>query len=170
MGEQQELLAQAQRLTDQVEEVYARFRQRSEDLAEFREEEKRGLAGFLRGIFPISQPVEPEHQRFMADVSSLSQQLAQALEPLPPDSVRQTLARRAVACFLAPKPLEGKNPEEWFMTAAEGLCLPLLPYLSRADLEAFHTGMVTNTPKRYRFPRQQEVLDRLEELLSAGPL
>lgn len=170
MEEQQEFLRQAQRLTDQVEEIHARLRRHGEDMAEHRQAEKKGLAGLLRGLFHTPQPTEPEHERFMADAESLAAALAQALAALPPDAERQTLARRAVACFLAPKPLEDKTPEEWFMTAAEGYCLPLLPYLSREDLEYFHTAMLTNIPKRYRFPKQEQVLRRLEELQANPPL
>lgn len=166
MEEQQELLEQARRLTSQLEQVYARFRQRSEDLAEFRREEKKGLAGFLRGIFPTPQPTEPEHQRFLADVEEIADQLAQALAGLGAGGESAELARRAVTCILAPKPLEDKNPEEWFMTAAEGFCLPLLPHLSRGDMETFRADMIKRVPKRYRFPRQEEVLRRLDELLA----
>lgn len=169
MGEQQDLLVQARQLTCQLEEAYARFRRRSEELAESRRAAKRGLAGLLRGLFSTPQPVDPEHERFLSEVERLSAQLAQALEPLPASTECQEMARRAVACMLAPKPLENKSPEEWFMTAAEIHCLPLLPLLSREDLEGFHAAMEANVPKRYRFPRQQEVFRRLEELVSSHP-
>ena len=146
MEEHQQLLIQARQLTVQLEEAYIRLRRHTEEMAEYRQEAKKGLAGLLQGIFPMPQPMEPEHQRFFENVQELTEQLAQVLASMPADEERQGLAHRAVACILAPKPLENKNPEEWFMTAADGLSVPLLPYLSRADLEQFRADLLANTP------------------------
>lgn len=169
MEERQQLLIQARQLTVQLEEVYIRLRRHSEEMAEYRQESKKGLAGLLQGIFPMPQPMEPEHQRFYDDVQALTGQLAQVLACLPADAERQELARRAAACILAPKPLENKSPEEWFMTAADGLSVALLPYLSRADLEQLRADLLASTPKRYLFPKQREVLSKMDELLAGQP-
>lgn len=169
MEEHQQLLIQARQLTVQLEEAYIRLRRHTEEMAEYRQEAKKGLAGLLQGIFPMPQPMEPEHQRFFENVQELTEQLAQVLASMPADEERQGLAHRAVACILAPKPLENKNPEEWFMTAADGLSVPLLPYLSRADLEQFRADLLANTPKRYMFPKQREVLSKMDELLAGQP-
>ena len=146
MPEWDDALIRARQLTQQLEELYLRLYQYGDDLAESREEQKRGFAGLLRGIFPMSQPVEPEHQRFIKNVESLAHDLAQALSQFPP--------------------LEDKTPEEWFMTAAEGYCVPLVPYLTPEDAERFRADMLAHTPKRYLFPKQAEVLKALEDRAS----
>ena len=166
MPEWDDALIRARQLTQQLEELYLRLYQYGDDLAESREEQKRGFAGLLRGIFPMSQPVEPEHQRFIKNVESLAHDLAQALSQFPQEEQCHELAQRAVSCFLAPKPLEDKTPEEWFMTAAEGYCVPLVPYLTPEDAERFRADMLAHTPKRYLFPKQAEVLKALKDRAS----
>lgn len=158
-------LHQAEDLVQQLEVIYAGQRQRTIDLAESRRQEKRGIAGFFRTLIPAPQVMEPEHQRFMDQAEALARDLARLLDQLPGQLPQiHTLAEQAVACYLAPKPLEDKSPEEWFMTAAEGFCLPLVPYLTPEAAGRFHDAVLKSTPKRYLFPKQQEVLRALAEL------
>ena len=159
MPEWEDAMRQAEGLVQRLEGIYAGQRQRTAELAEHRRQEKRGIAGFFRSLIPSPQEMEPEHQRFMEQAESLAQELAALLEQLPAELPQvHTLAEQAVACYLAPKPLENKSPEEWFMTAAESFCLPLVPYLTPETAGRFHAAVLGSTPKRYLFPKQQEVL------------
>ena len=165
MSQLEDNLTRADGLVRDLEESYARFAQRSVDLAEERAEAKRGIAGFFRTVFSPSQEVEPAHEQFLQQTEALTLALAGALESLPEGAERAGLARRAAVCVLAPRPAIEKSPEEWFMTAAEAFALPLLPFLSPEALGECRENMLRLTSRRFLFPKQKEVLDQIDLLL-----
>ena len=133
-----------------------------------RPEEKKGFARLFRHwVSYNAQSIEPVHQGFLDGASALAEELAAALEPLAaarPEESR-ALAARAVGLMLEPKPQGVKSDREWYLTAAEYTCAPLLPFLSREELGRQKDAMLARTPRRMMYPKQLELLERAEALL-----
>lgn len=167
MPEAWDLQSSAQQLVEQLEEIFARYAAYSEEARQLRAESRKGIAGFFRNLFPTSPPMEVEDQRFWQDAETVTRRLGEVLQQVEEDQ-RSPLAARAVALFLAPKPREDRTPQEWFLLAAEHLCLPLIPYLTRPELERAREALLAGTPRRYLFPKQAELLKEIEARLDGA--
>ena len=167
MPEDWNLQCSAQQLVEQLEETFARYATYNEEARQLRAESRKGIAGFFRNLFPTSPPMEVEDQRFWQDAETITRRLGEVLQQVEADQ-RSPLAARAVALFLAPKPKEDRTPQEWYLLAAEHLCLPLIPYLSRPDLDRARAALLAGTPRRHLFPKQVELLKEIETRLDGA--
>ena len=52
-----------------------------------------------------------------------------------------------------------------YLLAAEYQCAPLLPYLPREALERWRAELLRRTPRRMIFPKERELLARIETLM-----
>lgn len=154
--------ARAQALARELEAHYRAYRENAHARAE------KGFFRLFQHWFSYdAQWAEPVHQAFLDGVSQLVSALAEALEALlrrnPEGS--QSLALQAVQVMLEPKSRDAKSERDWYLLIAEYQCSPLLPYLSREDLQRFRDEMLERTPRRLMFPKQLALLEQTEALL-----
>ncbi len=164
MPEAWDLQLNAQQLVEQLEEVFDRYAVYNEEARQLRAESRKGIGGFFRNLFPTSPPMELEDQHFWKDAETITNRLAEVLQQVE-EPRRGELAAQVVSRFLAPKPREDRTAQEWFLLAAEHLCIPLIPYLTRPALEQARDALLAGTPRRYLFPKQAELLKELETRL-----
>lgn len=161
-------LENAQQLLASLRTAFAGYATHNEAQRQALKASRKGFAGFFRGMFSPGAVMEREDQDFMDDAAALAGRLAAALSRLPEGEQRRALAVEAVELYLSPKPRDDKTPQDWFMTAAEASCMPLLPYLPSGELSRFRDAILSGTPRRFLFPKQAELLQEIESLLQAA--
>lgn len=107
------------------------------------------------------------HTKFYEGVQAQVAQLEATLAALPDRSEAAQAAERAVSIVLDPIPEAERDVGGWMRFAAEPLCEPLLPYLSRAALQALYDRYNRFYPKRLQFPAQVKLRKAMERLLKA---
>ena len=150
----------AAELVEQLRFAYEAF----QELAGEKEKSKTGMTGFFGKLFQSAGSSEPEPHcaEFLAKVQALVGQLEAALRGADADA-RDALVSEAADIMLAKKPIENKSPAEWYMVAAEYGFSALVPHLSGAALGSVRDHYASSYPKRMMYPRQRELLKRMEQ-------
>lgn len=157
---------QAAAQVERLREVYRAYTESSKD----QPRPYKGMARLLKGWFSGFNPsaAEPLHQEFLDDVEDIITKLDSVLDKLSelkPDK-SSSYALEAAAVMLSPKPVLEKTTAQWYMTIAEYKSTAILPYLERDDLKAIRDAQLNTTPKRLMYPRQRELFEYMERLLS----
>lgn len=152
----------AREVLDRLEERYRAF----SEAAGSRVKPKLGLAGVFEKWFRSPGPSEPQPMftDFLKSVQALSEELAEALRGASAEE-RSEAGFAAARIMLASKPTNDKSEAEWYMIAAEYSFSALIPVLAPDTLRAIRDDYKSRTPKRMMFPRQLELLKRMERAL-----
>lgn len=128
-----------------------------------REKPKISLAGIFDRWFrsPVPSEPEPMFTDFLKTVQALVQELAETIRQAGAEEKHEA-ALAAARIMLSPKPVNDKSQAEWYMIAAEYSFEALLPLLAPETLRTIRDGYVRGTPKRMMYPRQRELLNRME--------
>ena len=121
--------------------------------------EVRRKASPMAGIFGMGDDPRnhPCHEEFYEAVK----QWVEAFEASGPDAAA---ALEAVRWILeTPQAHAGNRDIYWFMYAAHGLTMPLIPRLTPADCGALFRWYDASFPRRSRFPIQQQVWKLLKK-------
>jgi hypothetical protein len=102
---------------------------------------------------------------FIKAVQALLQELAEALGPADAGE-RSAVARDAAGLMLRVKPVNEKSQAEWYMVAAEYSFTELVPLTPPETLRAIRDAYVRGTPRRMMYPRQRDLLKRMEQALN----
>ncbi|MGE5496062.1 MAG: hypothetical protein ACM3S4_12265 [Burkholderiales bacterium] len=157
--------ADAEALLEQLSGVYKSYVESSEPKG-------RSLKGFARlfkkWISYNAEAVEPLNQEFLDNVERITSGLAAALEQLikSDPELCSAYAAKAADIMLSPKPSREKTTAEWYLTVAEYKSACLLPYLAKGDLKRIRDAQLKATPKRLMYPKQRELFELMEKLLS----
>lgn len=158
---------QAEDLLGQLDRYYSEYLERYRQ----QEKSKSKIAKLFGKWFTSFEPTSSDsmHQEFLNGIERIVSGLAMILNNLKQKNPQycQSVAGKAVGRIMTPKPAREKTTAEWYMTVAEYQCFPLLPYLSREDLEHFHDLMLERVPRRMMYPRQRQLVEQMEELLNA---
>lgn len=153
-----------------LEDIRAHYRRYAEDC--------RGLSAsgapgrslarlFRHWISYDPQAAEPVHTAFLDGLSALVEELAGVLEAgvREDPAACQAAACQAVELLLDPRPRGAGADHASYLLAAEYQCAPLLPYLPREALERWRAELLRRTPRRMMFPKERELLARIETLM-----
>lgn len=152
---------QAEDLVNQLESHYKHYTQLPENLPK-----QRDFGRLFQGWFSNNEEQsEPVHQAFLSKTETLCRQLSQTLDKLEP-KISEPLALRAAQLVLVHNCICIDRDRSSYLTAAEYLCMPLLPYLSLQGLDDLRRAMLARTPRRMMFPKQLEVLQACETLIT----
>lgn len=133
---------------------------------------EQGFARLFRGWFTCDpRSVEPVHARFLETLSELVGELAGALAELAPRCPEESrsAAARAAALLLAPPPDHIQSDKKWYLQVAAYQCRPILPWLSRTDLQSWRDELLGRTPRRLMYPKELELVSAMEDLLEKMP-
>lgn len=143
-----------QELLAELEEIYRRYLEESEAL--FRED-----TGFLHAIRSVlgTNTIKSSgiHRKFYDAVEAQVAQLAERLEASPDP----LLADRAARLLLEDWPKGQDVTQYGWLSAAQILVIPLLPFVSRETLEELYASYCAAHPKRDRLPRQVELIETM---------
>lgn len=154
-------LTQPEELLERIARAYQTYGE-----ALRREAAEKRMGDWLQGIF-ISRGASAHDNAFLAELEEALGQLGQSLGRLEADQA-QPLAARAVTLVMAARPRECTQPAHWNLMVAEYFLEPLYPHLSRGDLAALRDAFARGAPRRTMFPRQRELLDKMDRLLAQG--
>jgi len=157
--------ADAIALLEQLSDVYNSYVVSSKH----KETSLKGFARlFKKWVSYNAEAVEPVNQEFLDNVERITAELAAALEKLKESDFKLCCdyAAKAVDIMLSPKPSFEKTTVEWYLTVAEYKSACLLPYLAKGDLKRIRDAQLRATPKRLMLPKQRELFEYLEKLLS----
>lgn len=128
---------------------------------------KKGFAHMFRHwVSYNSDRMEPEDEKYLADVRELIAELKSAFDELSHsdiESVRK-LSGQAVEVVLFPH-VSARREKQWFQVVVGYECEPLLDFLSAEDLKQVCELMIQRTPKRLMLPRELQLLKKAESLL-----
>ena len=135
----------------QLIEIYEKYLQKAVQV--------RSKASPFAGIFGLGDDPRkhPCHEMFYEHV----QDWVREFEASQPDGVATLEAVRYI--LEAPLAHEDNQDVYWFLYAAHGLTLELIPRLSNADCRALFEWYDSRFPKRNRFPVQQQVWKLLKD-------
>jgi hypothetical protein len=141
----------------------ARYRGLSE-AAGARENPKVTLPGIFERWFRSSTATEPAPMftDFIKSVQEILVELAQALGGADAGE-RSASAFAAAEIMLRVKPVNEKSQAEWYMVAAEYSFSELVPLTPPDTLKAIRDAYVRGTPRRMMYPRQRDLLKRMDE-------
>ncbi len=148
----------SQQILEELERIYRQYLEESEALF-------RKGTGFLQAIRSVlgtnTIKSSPIHQRFYdaaaQQVEQLTERLEQTADPL--------LADRAVRLLMEERP-KGKDLTRYgWLSAAQILAIPLIPYASRETLEELYPVYCRAHPKRDRLPRQEALVEAMEQAI-----
>lgn len=147
-----------------LDRLEARYRELFEAAGTRGGKPKITLTGILDRWLRSPAPSEPEPMftEFLKDVDALVKELAEALAGADAGE-RDASALDAARIMLASKPVNEKSQAEWYMVAAEFSFEALIPLIAPDTLKAIRDGYVRGTPKRVMFPRQRDLLKRMEQ-------
>lgn len=148
-----------QELLAELEEIYRHYLEESEALF-------RKGTGFLHAIQSVlgTNTIKSSgiHRKFYDAVEAQVGQLVAQLE-VSPDPL---LADRSARLLLEDRP-KGQNVTQYgWLSAAQTLAVPLLPFVSRETLEELYASYCAAHPKRDRLPRQVELIKTMEGQLA----
>lgn len=158
-------LAEAAALTDRLGETLAAYARRTPEEAA----KPKGFAKLFRRWFTYNpREIEPVHKAFLEETEALVKELVSAVASLSGEERSRggEKAEEAVALLLAEKPEDLPTDRRLYLIAAEPLCAPLLPLLTREALARRREAMLAVTPRRLLFPRQRELLEEMDRLLA----
>lgn len=168
----QEALDRCQHAEMQAEELLHQLNRHYADYLEKYQDQQRSQSLFAKLFGKWFTSLEPSsadslHQDFLAGVERIVSGLTATLKQLELSDPHlcQTLAEKAVDRLMMPKPEKEKTQAEWYMAIAEYQAEPLLPYLSREALQRHRDLLLKRVPKRMMYPRQRQLLERVEELI-----
>lgn len=146
-----------------LDRLEARYWELSEAAAA-REKPKATLSGIFDRWFRSSTASEPEPMftDFIKTVQQLLSELAEALGEADEEE-RSAAALDAAGLMLRVKPVNEKSQAEWYMVAAEYSFSELVPLTPQETLKAIRDAYVRGTPKRMMYPRQRDLLKRMEQ-------
>ena len=148
-----------QELMAELEELYRRYLEESEALF-------RKGTGFLHAIRSVlgTNTIKSSgiHRKFYDAVEAQVAQLTERLE----ESPDPLLADRAARLLLEDRPKGQDVTQYGWLSAAQTLALPLLPYVSRDTLEELRDSYCAAHPKRDRLPKPVELIETMEGLLA----
>lgn len=156
---------QAEELLGQLERTYTEYYEKSQQ-----QEQKKDIATILFGKWFSSASgayTDIVHQNFISETERIVTELAVALKELEKEDpgLCNTIAFKAAGCMIRPEKMRNKTDADWYIIAAENMCLPIVPFLSREGLEHYRDFMLSRAPRRMMFPKQKELLGKIEELL-----
>lgn len=157
--------AAAAGLLEQLNDVYKSYVENNQP----KERYMKGIARlFKKWISYNAAAVEPANQEFLENVERIAQGLADALETLKQKNAEScsAYAAKAADIMLSPKPSREKTTAEWYLTVAEYKSAVILPYLASDDLKRIRDAQLKATPKRLMYPKQRELFELMEKLLS----
>jgi hypothetical protein len=145
-----------------LDRLEARYRELSE-AAGARENPKVTLSGIFERWFKSSTATEPAPMftDFIKSVQEILVELAQALGGADAGE-RSAAALAAAEIMLRVKPVNEKSQAEWYMVAAEYSFSELVPLTPTDTLKAIRDAYVRGTPKRMMYPRQRDLLKRMD--------
>ena len=151
-------LRSPQEILEELEHIYQRYLEESEAL--FRKE-----TGFLNAIRSVlgTNPIKSSgiHRKFYETVAEHVDELAARLEQTPDPQ----LADRAARLLLEERPKGQDVTQHGWLSAAQTLAIPLLPYVTRQTLETLQADYCAAHRKRERLPKQIELVEQMEHLL-----
>ncbi len=157
--------ADAAALLEQLSGVYKSYVENNQP----KERSLKGVARlFKKWISFNAEAVEPLNQEFLDNVERITANLSATLEQLKKSDPELCSAHAAKAAdiMLSPKPSREKTTAEWYLTVAEYKSACLLPYLAKSDLKRIRDAQLKATPKRLMYPKQRELFELMEKLLS----
>lgn len=151
-------LRSPQEILEELEQTYQRYLEESEALF-------RKGTGFLHAIRSVlgTNTIKSSaiHQKFYQAVSEHVEQLAAQLEQTPDPE----LADQAARLLLEERPKGQDVTRYGWLSAAQTLAIPLLPYVTRQTLETLCSDYCAAHRKRDRLPKQVELVRQMERLL-----
>ena len=113
----------------------------------------------------------PADRQFLEETESLSERLVEAIRRLEPGERAEgaEAAAEAVRIMLLTERETLPKDRALFLTAAETLCRPLLPFVEAKDLESIRTEKYSSIPSWKLLPKQAELLREIDRLLEKGP-
>jgi len=156
----------------QAEDLLYRLERHYTEYSEKSDKQEKSMSAFTK-LFSKwlsntdSASLNPIHDDFIAGTERIVSELVTALNELEKEEPKlcSVIASKAVGCMLKPEKKYEKTTADWFITAAEQMCLPLLPFLSKEDLAYFRDFMLSRSPRRLMLPKQKEIFDKIEALL-----
>lgn len=148
-----------QELLAELEEIYRHYLEESEALF-------RKGTGFLHAIQSVlgTNTIKSSgiHRKFYDAVEAQVAQLVERLETSPDP----LLADRSARLLLEDRPKGQDVTQYGWLSAAQTLAVPLLPFVSRETLEELYASYCAAHPKRDRLPRQVELIETMEGQLA----
>ena len=130
---------------------------------------KRGFNMLFERWFRLDpHAIEPLHKEFLGSVTHFVTKLALALERMKDSEpeVCGDYAGRALGIMFAPKPDKQKTDADRYLVIAEYESVPLFSYASRDDLQGIRDELLKRTPRRFMFPKQLEMVELIEKIIS----
>ena len=112
--------------------------------------------------------IKPLNKEFLEDVRNYAAKLALVLERMDESApeVCRDYAGKALGIMLAPKPDKQKTDADRYLAIAEYESVPLFSFASPNDLRRIKDELLKRTPKRFMFPKQLEMVELLENIIS----
>ena len=151
-------LRSPQEILEELEHIYQRYLEESEAL--FRKE-----TGFLNAIRSVlgTNTIKNSaiHRKFYEAVEEHVAELAARLEQTPDPTLADQAAR-----LLLEEHSKGQDVTRYgWLSAAQTLAIPLLPYVARPTLEALRADYCAAHRSRDRLPKQTELVEQMDRLL-----
>ena len=134
-----------------------------------RQPQKKGLKDmFSKWVRNDAGQIDPADKEFLKNVEGLIEKLDKSLSKIAgvDRSHSEKLCGRALSIIFAPKSAKETNDTERYLTASEYLAPVLFEHASRDDLHRIRKELLDRIPKRLMFPKQRELVDVLDQMLS----